>query len=94
MEDDLVDACKPGDRVSLVGVYKAVPPRATGAISGVFRSVLVACAARQLVRDSGAAASPAVALPRAGLCQSCRRGRKRGAHCMLVGREGRAFCRG
>jgi hypothetical protein len=93
VEDDLVDACKPGDRVSLVGVYKAVPPRATGAISGVFRSVLVACAARQLVRDSGAAASPA-ALPHAGPCQSCRRGRKRGALCTLVGREGRASCRG
>ena len=49
-----MDACKPGDRVSLVGVYRAVPPRAVGSVSGVFRSLLVACSARQLVRDSGA----------------------------------------
>ena len=54
VEEDLVDACKPGDRVSLVGVYRAVPPRAVGSVSGVFRSLLVACSARQLVRDSGA----------------------------------------
>lgn len=53
VEDDLVDACKPGDRVCLAGVYKAVPPRATGAVSGVFRSMLVACSVRQLVANSG-----------------------------------------
>ncbi len=56
VEDDLVDACKPGDRVCLAGVYKAVPPRATGAVSGVFRSMLVACSVRQLVANSGAPA--------------------------------------
>ncbi|KAK9821947.1 hypothetical protein WJX81_000309 [Elliptochloris bilobata] len=55
VEDDLVDACKPGDRVSLAGVYRAVPPQASGAVSGVFRSVLVACSVRQLVLGSAAA---------------------------------------
>ena len=52
MEDDLVDACKPGDRVSIVGIYKTIPPRAQGTVSGVFRAVVVANNVRQLVRDA------------------------------------------
>ncbi|KAK9824374.1 hypothetical protein WJX72_009826 [[Myrmecia] bisecta] len=53
VEDDLVDACKPGDRVSIVGIYKTIPPRATGTVSGVFRAVVVANNVRKLVRDAG-----------------------------------------
>ena len=52
-EDDLVDACKPGDRVSVVGIYKAVPPRANGTTSGQFRAVLVANNVKRMVRDAG-----------------------------------------
>ena len=48
-----MDSCKPGDRVSLVGIYKAVPPRAQGTISGTFRSVLLANSVRLLSRDAG-----------------------------------------
>ncbi|KAL3520205.1 hypothetical protein ACH5RR_018354 [Cinchona calisaya] len=42
LEDDLVDKCKPGDRVAIVGVYKALPGKSKGNVNGVFRTVLIA----------------------------------------------------
>lgn len=41
LEDDLRDACKPGDRVRIVGVYKPIAPSTAGASSAVFRWVLM-----------------------------------------------------
>lgn len=40
-EDDLVDSCKPGDRVAIVGIYKALPGKSKGSVNGVFRSELL-----------------------------------------------------
>ncbi|CAN1230607.1 DNA replication licensing factor MCM3 [Linum grandiflorum] len=42
VEDDLVDSCKPGDRVAIVGVYKALAGKTKGSVNGVFRTVVVA----------------------------------------------------
>ncbi|KAE8688676.1 DNA replication licensing factor MCM3 [Hibiscus syriacus] len=42
VEDDLIDSCKPGDRVAIVGIYKALPGKTKGSVNGVFRTVLIA----------------------------------------------------
>ena len=47
-----MDTCKPGGRISVVGVYKAIAPRATGSIGGVFKAVVVANSVRQLSREA------------------------------------------
>jgi DNA replication licensing factor MCM3 len=52
LEDDLRDACKPGDRVAICGIYKPVAPRANGTVSGVFRAVVVANNVQKLSRDA------------------------------------------
>ncbi len=39
--------------MSVVGIYKAVPPRANGTTSGQFRAVLVANNVKRMVRDAG-----------------------------------------
>lgn len=53
-EHDLVDQVKPGDRVTVVGVYRALATTAAAAISGVFRTVLVATHICKASRETGA----------------------------------------
>lgn len=57
LEDDLRDACKPGDRVAVVGVYKPIAPGSNGASSAIFRAVVAASGVRRLGAD---AAAPAI----------------------------------
>ncbi|TFK30373.1 ATP dependent DNA helicase [Coprinopsis marcescibilis] len=49
LDDDLVDKCKPGDRIQLVGVYRSVG----GGSSGAFKSLLLANNINLLSSKSG-----------------------------------------
>merc|ERR1719464_1988464 len=42
VDNDLVDKCKPGDRVQIVGCYRCLPGKQGGFTSGSFRTVLIA----------------------------------------------------
>lgn len=40
-DNDLVDLCKPGDRVQVIGSYRAMPGKQGGYTSGTFRTLLI-----------------------------------------------------
>lgn len=42
LDNDLVDKCKPGDRVQILGIYRCLPNKQGGFTSGTFRTVLLA----------------------------------------------------
>ncbi|KAI9714250.1 MAG: MCM DNA helicase complex subunit [Chrysothrix sp. TS-e1954] len=42
MDDDLVDRCKPGDRIQMVGIYRALGNRTAGNSSSTFRTLILA----------------------------------------------------
>jgi len=37
LDNDMVDLCRPGDRVLIVGVYRCLPGKKDGFTTGVFR---------------------------------------------------------
>ena len=51
VENDLVDTCKPGDRVQIVGIYRAVASKISGQTSGSFKTLIIASSVRQVSRD-------------------------------------------
>uniref|UniRef100_A0A7S2ZF84 DNA replication licensing factor MCM3 n=1 Tax=Rhodosorus marinus TaxID=101924 RepID=A0A7S2ZF84_9RHOD len=52
VEDDLVENCKPGDRIRVVGIFRALGGVTTAQGSGVFKTAVVANSMRQLREDS------------------------------------------
>jgi len=54
LHDDLIDSCKPGDRVCITGIYKALPSRNAATMSGVFRTALIGNATVMLRQENGA----------------------------------------
>ncbi|XP_069692646.1 DNA replication licensing factor Mcm3 [Periplaneta americana] len=51
-DNDLVDKCKPGDRVQIVGNYRCLPAKQGSFTSGTFRTVLIANNISQLSKES------------------------------------------
>ncbi|GIY20972.1 zygotic DNA replication licensing factor mcm3 [Caerostris extrusa] len=41
-DNDLVDTCKPGDRVQIVGMFRCLPGKFQGYTSGTFKTILIA----------------------------------------------------
>lgn len=42
-DNDLVDRCKPGDRVQIIGTFRSLPGKQGGFTSGAFKTILLAC---------------------------------------------------
>ncbi|KAF5398426.1 Dna replication licensing factor mcm3 [Paragonimus heterotremus] len=53
LDNDLVDAVQPGDRVQVVGQYRCLPGKKYGFTSASFRTVLIANNVQSLSKDSG-----------------------------------------
>nr|XP_050847841.1 DNA replication licensing factor Mcm3 [Vespula vulgaris] len=51
-DNDLVDLCKPGDRVQVVGNYRCLPGKQGGYTSGTFRTVVIANNIMQLSKEA------------------------------------------
>ncbi|CAH3936399.1 unnamed protein product [Pieris brassicae] len=50
-DDDLVDKCKPGDRVQIVGNYRCLPSKQGSFTAGTFRTILIANNITQINKD-------------------------------------------
>ncbi|XP_040289435.1 maternal DNA replication licensing factor mcm3 [Bufo bufo] len=50
-DDDLVDQCKPGDRVQIVGIYRCLPSKQGGFTSGTFRTILLASNIKRMSKE-------------------------------------------
>ncbi|CAK9815716.1 DNA replication licensing factor Mcm3 [Anthophora quadrimaculata] len=51
-DNDLVDLCKPGDRVQIVGSFRCLPAKQGGYTTGTFRSILIANNIMQLSKEA------------------------------------------
>ncbi|XP_074103613.1 minichromosome maintenance 3 [Cotesia typhae] len=51
-DNDLVDLCKPGDRVQVVGNFRCLPGKQNGYTNGTFRTILIASNITQLSKEA------------------------------------------
>uniref|UniRef100_A0AAV1UQ58 DNA replication licensing factor MCM3 n=1 Tax=Peronospora matthiolae TaxID=2874970 RepID=A0AAV1UQ58_9STRA len=59
VENDMVDKCKPGDRVRIVGIYRPLGGNSTASTTAVFRTVLIANNVQLMGKDvNGIVMSP------------------------------------
>ena len=52
VDSDLVDKCKPGDRVQVIGMYRCLPGKKNGYTTGSFRTVLIANNIQQMSKEA------------------------------------------
>merc|ERR1712212_1353935 len=52
VDDDLVNKCKPGDRVQIIGMYRCLPGKKNGYTSGSFRTVLLTNNIRKMSKEA------------------------------------------
>ena len=52
VENDLVDQCKPGDRVQIIGTFRCLPSKQGGYTNGTFRTVLLANNVKLLSKET------------------------------------------
>jgi len=51
-DHDLVDKCKPGDRVQVIGTFRSLPGKQGGFTSGAFKTILLACNVVHLSKEA------------------------------------------
>ncbi|XP_078449831.1 DNA replication licensing factor MCM3 [Lampetra planeri] len=51
LDDDLVDRCKPGDRVQVIGTFRCLPGKKAGYTSGTFRTILIGNNVKQMNKE-------------------------------------------
>uniref|UniRef100_A0A8C1JWL0 DNA replication licensing factor MCM3 n=1 Tax=Cyprinus carpio TaxID=7962 RepID=A0A8C1JWL0_CYPCA len=51
LDNDLVDTVKPGDRTQVIGIYRCLPGKKSGFTSGTFRTIMIACHAKQMSKE-------------------------------------------
>uniref|UniRef100_A0A9J8BB19 DNA replication licensing factor MCM3 n=1 Tax=Cyprinus carpio carpio TaxID=630221 RepID=A0A9J8BB19_CYPCA len=51
LDNDLVDAVKPGDRTQVIGTYRCLPGKKGGFTSGTFRTIMIACHVKQMSKE-------------------------------------------
>ncbi|XP_065843637.1 DNA replication licensing factor MCM3-like [Oscarella lobularis] len=50
-DGDMVDKCKPGDRIQVIGIYRCLPGKRGGYTSGSFRSIVLANNIRVMTKE-------------------------------------------
>ncbi|XP_071496068.1 zygotic DNA replication licensing factor mcm3-like [Diadema antillarum] len=52
VDNDLVDVCKPGDRVQIIGTFRCLPNKQGGFTNGTFRTIIIANNIRLLSKET------------------------------------------
>ncbi|KAF2896331.1 hypothetical protein ILUMI_09838 [Ignelater luminosus] len=71
-DNDLVDCCKPGDRIQVVGNYRCLPNKQGSFTNGTFRTVVIACNITQLNKE----ANPSISRDDVAKCKSLAKSNK------------------